>query len=143
MELIKKLSLVLLLAAGCQITATAQNRNPHKGTVIDKAYIFGLVASFNDSTIYITNIQELENVTTMMKKRLLDNKSMYTYQLREYFTNTRQLPHRTCVVFYASSRKKIDKKYEKNKKMYITKNPGKYDVRLISDDDFQFKIPEL
>ena len=56
MELIKKLSLVLLLAAGCQITATAQSRNPHKGTVIDKAYIFGLVASFNDSTIYITKI---------------------------------------------------------------------------------------
>ena len=143
MKLIKKLSLALLLIAGCQLSANAQVVNTRKTKMLEKAYVFGFVGSFNDSIVYITNIQELQNVNTKMKSRILDNKPLYTYQLKEYFNKKGEQSQYTCVVFYAPTRSKIQKKYNKIKKQYITKGQGKYDVRLISDDDFQFKVPDV
>jgi len=143
MKLIKKLSLALLLIAGCQLSANAQVVNTRKTKMLEKAYVFGFVGSFNDSTVYITNIQELQNVNTKMRSRILDNKPLYTYQLKEYFNKKGEQSQYTCVVFYAPIRSKIQKKYNKIKKQYITKGQGKYDVRLISDDDFQFKVPDV
>ena len=54
MRLLRNISLaILLMAAGSQ-TLKAQNIKEPKG------YLFGFVASFNDSTVYFTDIQEMD-----------------------------------------------------------------------------------
>ena len=140
MKLIKTMTLaIILMAAGTQ-QASAQY------VMVPKAYMFGFVASFNDSTVYFTNIQEVENVWVTKKKKLLGSHSSYTYQLREFFNRERNLPNRTCIVSYALKRKDIEKKYAKMKKQYLGKNKKvkvTYDVRYIPDTDFQFKSVEV
>lgn len=121
---------ILMVAAG-SLRASAQNIQ------VPKAYMFGLVASFNDSTIYFTDIQEVDSVWVTKKKKLIAGKSNYSYQLRDFFARERNLPHRTCIVVTAIDRKTIDKKYAKMKKKYITKDM-KYDVRYLPDSDFKF-----
>ena len=73
MKLIKTISVSILIIAGCQIVL-AQNKQ------VPKAYMFGFVASFNDSTVYFTDIQEMDNVWVTKKKDMIAGKSNYSYQ---------------------------------------------------------------
>ena len=61
MRFFRTLSLAVLMVAGSQ-TLSAQNIQ------VPKAYMFGFVASFNDSTVYFTDIQELDSVWVTKKK---------------------------------------------------------------------------
>ena len=137
MKLIKTITLAILLMASGSQKASAQY------VQVPKAYMFGVVASFNDSTVYFTNIQEVDSVWVTKKKNLLGNHNSYTYQLREYFTRERNLPNRTCVVAYAIKRKDIEKKYAKMKQQYVVKNKDKFDVRYLPESDFQFKKVDM
>ena len=131
MKLFRNITLaVILMVAGCQ-TANAQYIQ------LPKAYMFGFVASFNDSTVYFTDIQELDSIYFTKKKKLLVAKGSYSSQLRDFFTQKRNLPNRTCIVVCSPKKKTVEKKYAKMKKKYITKD-GKYDVRYLPDDDFHF-----
>ena len=56
MRLFKQLTLAIVLMAAGTANVQAQNvKVPH-------AYMFGFVASFNDSTVYFTNIQKVDSV---------------------------------------------------------------------------------
>ena len=137
MRLLRNISLaILLMAAGSQ-TLKAQNIKEPKG------YLFGFVASFNDSTVYFTDIQEMDSIWVTKKKKMIAGKSNYSYQLRNYFAQERNLPNRTVVIVGSLDRKKIEKKYAKMKNQYIYKNKGKYDVRYIPQSDFKFKMVNL
>lgn len=115
-----------------------------KNDIAAKAYMFGFVASFNDSTVYFTDIQELDSVWFSEKKNLLLGRSNYSYQLRDYFANKLDMPKRTCVVIANMKRKTIEKKYEKMKKMYTSPKKGKpYDVRYLSSSDFTFTAVDM
>ena len=143
MKLIKKLSLALLLIAGCQLSANAQVVNTRKTKMLEKAYVFGFVGSFNDSTVYFTNIQKVDSVWVTKKKKLLAGRHNYSYQLREFFANQRNLPNRTCVVVANVDRKKVEKKYIKMKNKYLVKSKKPYDVRNISESDFKFETVDM
>jgi hypothetical protein len=104
--------------------------------------MFGFVASFNDSIVYFTDIQEVDSIWLTSKKAMLAGRSNYSYQLRDYFRTNLNMPNRTCIVISDVKRKKVEKKYLKMKKQY-TKNPGKYEVRYLSSSDFQFKVVNM
>lgn len=114
------------------MTATA------KGDVKQKVYMFGLSASFNDSIVYFTTVQNIDAYVTRDRNKFLVNRDQYSYQLRNYFTNRGQL-HRTCVTFYATDQKQAEKKYEKMKQKYTTKAKNKFDVIYLTDDEFTYK----
>lgn len=132
MRLFRTIVVAAMLAAACCQTLSAQNIQ------VPKAYMFGFVASFNDSTVYFTDIQEVDSVWVTKKKGFLAGKSNYSYQLRNYFAQQRGLPNRTCVVVSSVNRREVEKKYAKMKQQYVVKSKGKYDVRYLPSSDFRF-----
>ena len=104
-----------------------------------KAYLFGFVANFTDSVVYFTDIQEIENVTIQKKTKFLKDRDAYSDQLRYYFTDKLNMPHRTCIVSFGLTRKEAEKKYVKMRKLYTEKSAGRYDVRYITENDFKFQ----
>ena len=89
MKLFKHLTLAIALMAFGSSNVSAQN------VKVPQAYMFGFVASFNDSTVYFTNIQKVDSVWVTKKKQMLAGRSQYAYQLREFFTQKRNMPNRT------------------------------------------------
>ncbi|MBE6269628.1 MAG: hypothetical protein E7101_01585 [Prevotella ruminicola] len=137
MKLIKQLTLAIAMMAAGATNVQAQNvKVPH-------AYMFGFVASFNDSTVYFTNIQQVDSVWVTKKKKMLAGRNNYSYQLREFFAQKRNMPNRTCVVVANTDRKKVEKKYIKMKNKYLVKSKKPYDVRNIADSDFKFSAVDM
>ena len=110
---------------------------------VPQAYMFGFVASFNDSTVYFTNIQQVDSVWVTKKKQFLAGRNQYSNQLREFFAQQRNMPNRTCVVVANVDRKKLEKKYIKMKNKYLVKSKKPYDVRNISENDFKFEAVDM
>ena len=127
---------IALMATG---TMTVQAQD----VKVPQAYMFGFVASFNDSTVYFTNIQQVDSVWVTKKKQFLAGRNQYSNQLREFFAQQRNMPNRTCVVVANVDRKKLEKKYIKMKNKYLVKSKKPYDVRNISENDFKFEAVDM
>ena len=115
-------------------TATA------KKVVVPQMYMFGFAASFNDTIVHFTNIQKVDSVWVDAKTKFLADREVYSSQLQQYLTN-QEMPYRTCVVVYAETREKAEKKYLKLRRLYVSpkKDHGqRYEVRYIEDDKFRF-----
>jgi hypothetical protein len=133
MKFIRHITLAAsLLAVLAYVPSLAQNR------VVPKAYMFGFVASFTDSIVFFTDIQEVDSVWLMPKKNILAGRSNYSYQLRNFCADSLGFKNRTVVVVSSLKRKDIEKKYAKMKKNYTEKHAGKYDVHYIDASEFHF-----
>ena len=119
--------LTLLICLGLQ--SQAKNR-------MARTYAFGFAASFNDSTVYFTDIQVLDSAWINEKNNFLLSRDNYSYQLRDYLAS-HGMPNRTCVICFSPKEKKAYKKYAKLSSKY-TKN-GKFDVKHLTQDQFRFK----
>ena len=122
----------ILVAASAYLPASAKN------IMVPKAYMFGFIASFNDSIVFFTDIQEVDSVWVQEKKKFIAGRSNYAYQLRDFFEKNFNLKNRTCVVICDTKRKNVEKKYAKMKKQYMVKNAGKYDVHFVDATEFKF-----
>lgn len=127
---------ITLMAVGTMKVQAQDVKVPH-------AYMFGFVASFNDSTVYFTNIQKVDSVWVTKKKKFLSGRNQYSYQLRNFFSETRNMPNRTCVVIANVDRKKLEKKYIKMKNKYLVKSKKPYDVRNVAESDFKFTAVDM
>jgi len=140
----KPIRQLTIAAAVIAILAIAYTPLRAKNYVTPKAYMFGFTASFTDSTIYFTNIQEVDSVWFMQKRDLLAGRSSYSSQLRTYCTNKLNQPKRTCIVIGSPKRKDVEKKYEKMKRQYTQNKKGaNYDVRFISEEEFKFQAVNM
>ena len=129
MKKIKYFICVIFSILALSITVSAKNK------CVPKVYIFGVAASFNDSIVYLTDIQELDSAWITDKSKFLLNRNDYSYQLKNYF-EMKNIPHRTCVISYALKRKEADKKYQKIKNRYV-KNRN-INIKYVSSEDFRF-----
>lgn len=111
-----------------------------KNKRVPKVYVFGVAASFNDSTIYFTDVQEIDSVWINDKNNFLLNRSDYSYQLKNYLESQGQ-SRRTCIVSYALKRKDLEKKYIKMRNKYVKK--GSLDIRYIDSNEFKFTPVDL
>lgn len=112
-------------------------------------YMFGFSASFNDSTIYVTDIQDVKGAWIDSKTKFLLSRDNYSYQLKDYFINQLQQNNRVCMVFFETSKAKAEKKMKKLMKKYIP-NPKKkkntwkpYEVHYLTSADFKFTPIEM
>jgi hypothetical protein len=135
MKLIRQITIAATILAALAIVNSPLRA---KNFVKPKAYMFGFSASFNDSIVYFTDIQEVDSVWFMQKKDILAGRSNYSNQLRDYCTQKLDQPKRTCVVICSEKRKTVEKKYDKMKRKYTPKNGNTYDVRFIPISDFKF-----
>lgn len=123
------MAVAVMIICGWTINASAKLK------CVPKLYAFGFAASFNDSTVYFTDIQEIDSVWINDKNDFLVSRDNYSYQLKNYFTSL-GLEHRTCVISFALKRKDIEKKYQKMKNKYV--KAGNYDIKSVSTNDFHF-----
>ena len=132
------------IAATLLISLTAQAKNEMR-----KAYVFGFASSFNDSTVYFTDIQELDSVWFTSKHHFLVSRENYSYQLRDYLTSIGE-QHRTCMVEYNTDPKKLEKMWNKLYSRYVhnqkKKNNQKqkselppFQIKNLNREQFQFQ----
>ena len=142
MKYIKYITLTLLLTVGFSIESQAKYvKTPH-------LYMFGFSASFSDSTIYVTDIQDVEGAWIDTKSKFLMGRDNYSYQLKEYLADKLLQPNRVCMVFFATNKAKAEKKMKKLMKKYIPnpkkkKNLKPYEVRYLNVSDFKFSPIEM
>lgn len=138
---LKRIVFIVMMAVMLGVSMTAEA----KKTMVPKMYMFGIAASFNDSIVYFTNVQEVSNAWIESKNKFLLDRQIYSNQLRDYLDKKLQMPHRTCIVYYNTKRTKLEKKYIKVRSLYLQgkkKRPSHFEVRYIDNADFQFKAPD-
>ncbi|MDR0937788.1 MAG: hypothetical protein LBN29_00305 [Mediterranea sp.] len=102
-------------------------------------YAFGVAASFTDSVVYFTDIQLLDS-GRLTKEGFLVGRELYSYQLKNYVEGGGLQRNSTCMIYFAPSKKKIDKE--------LARMLGKYKkgqgVRLetLSQERFKFTKPQ-
>ena len=137
MRYLKYMLLTLLVSVAMGAEAK-QVQVPHM-------YMFGFAASFKDSVVYMTEIQDVQKVWYDKKTKFLLGRDIYSSQLKEHFKEKMQMPDRVCVVVFAKSLKKAEKKYLKLRKKYLSdaKHTSSYEVRYITTQDFKFEPVDL
>lgn len=98
-------------------------------------------ASFNDSTVYFTDIQKIDSALINAKNKFLINRSEYSNQLKNYL-EANGLNRRTCIVSFAFKQKNAQKKYNKMRNKYLKKG-GSFDLKNLYSKDFQFSAISL
>jgi len=135
-KLFKFIVLALLLAATTTTAEAKRVKVPH-------VYMFGFSASFIDSTLYITDIQDVENVWYDTKNDFLLARDSYSSQLKEYVSEKKGQANRVCLVMFATSKKKAEKKYEKLKKKYADRNGVIAGLQYLTSSDFKFNAVDM
>ena len=108
-------------------------------------YMFGFAASFKDSVVYITDIQDVKGAWYDTKSKFLLGREHYSSQLKEHLKEKLQMPDKVCMVLFATSKKKAEKKYLKLRKKYLSskKRTSSYEVRYVTSQEFQFEPVDM
>ena len=114
-----------------------------KKKMVEKMYLFGFSASFKDSVVFFTDVQEISNVWYDTRKKFLLGREYYSQQLKTHLAEKNNEPNRTCLVMFATKRKSAEKKFLKLKHLYTQKAKGKYRVSYLPNEDFRFTPVEL
>lgn len=89
-----------------------------KDKEVKPVYLFGLAASFNDSIVYCTEIQQLDSVT-LNKDGFLPLRNEYAKQLNNYIEYQQGKKNYTCMIYFSDKKKKIDKEAVKLMNKYM------------------------
>ena len=127
MELKRRLLCAIMVLASLSTFAENKART---------VYMYGFAASFNDSTVYFTEIQQLDSAYVDSKTKFLHSRENYSYQLRDYL-GAQGFKNATCITSFAMTRKEAEKKYLKLRKRYLEK--GNYNIKYLKEQDFRFQ----
>ncbi|KAA6345199.1 hypothetical protein EZS27_007226 [termite gut metagenome] len=91
----------------------------------EEVYIWGISASFTDTIVYYTDIQLVDSIK-LDKHGFLTKREVYSYQLKNYLENEKNIPNRVCMIYFSKRKKSLEKeaakllnKYEKNKNVAL------------------------
>ena len=130
----KSIKYILLLVVA--LTALGASAKPLK---TNQVYMFGFSASFKDSVIYVTDIQNVPGTWVESKNKFLLLRDEYSRQMKDYLEEKLQQETRACVVFYYLKKKKAEKEFLKLMKKY---KKG-YEVRHVNEKDFKFEAIDV
>lgn len=125
-----------IILSALLLAAMAIDAKPLKTNCL---YMFGFSASFKDSVVYVTDIQQVEGAWIDHKTKFLLGRDQYSIQLKEYLEQSMQQQGRICMVIFATKKKEAEKKYLKLMKKY-TKG---YDVRYLNAPEFKFMAIDM
>lgn len=128
---LRQLLIVTALLVGCVINGNAKGYRPAK------IYMFGFAASFNDSTVYLTDIQTVNAYLVNNRTKFLANREDYSYQLRNYLQSNGLEAYPTCITIFGENEKDATKKYLKLKERY-EKSKKKYSIKSLKDSQFKY-----
>jgi hypothetical protein len=128
---LRQLLIVTALLVGCVINGNAKGYRPAK------IYMFGFASSFNDSIVYLTDIQTVNAYLVNNRTKFLANREDYSYQLRNYLQSNGLEAYPTCITMFAENEKDATKKYLKLKERY-EKSKKKYSIKSLKDSQFKY-----
>lgn len=99
-------------------------------------YIYGVSVNFNDSIVYLTDVQRLDSVI-INEEGAIQNHVGYSMQLKVYLEGTLGKVNQTCAVIYSDKKKKLERRYLKARKKFLA-DKGKI-LHQISATDFAFQ----
>ena len=82
-----------------------------------RVYMYGVSLNFNDSVVYMTDVQYLDSIL-IQKDGSLQNYANYSQQMKIFLEGTLGESNQTCAVIYSDNRKKLEKRYVKMRKRY-------------------------
>lgn len=134
----KKWRIVLVGLLGVlQLSAfAAPKENKEKTEEPKRVYMYGIAVNFNDSTVYLTDMQYLDDMV-IQPNGSLQNYANYSLQLKVYLEGTLGETNQTCAVIYSDKKKKLEKRYIKTRKRYQA-NKDKV-LKRIGTDNFTFQ----
>ncbi len=100
-------------------------------------YIYGFAASFNDSTVYFTELQKVDSAYIDSKTKFLYGRENYSFQLQD-FLDQKGWKHAVCITSYGLTKKEAEKKFLYLRKKYIDK--GKFDIKYLKQSDFSYQV---
>lgn len=101
-------------------------------------YMFAYGTSFNDSTIYLSNVEVVKNATLEQKTNFLNNRLSYSNAFKQ-FLDVKYSGIHTTAVFFNVKREKLEKMYLK-----IRRNAQKSrTMRLVEVPASDFRFPVL
>lgn len=98
--------------------------------------MFGVAVNFNDSTMYMTDVQSLDSIV-INTDGSLRNYAAYSQQLEFYIEGALREADQTCAVIYSDKKKKLEKRFVKLQRELSAKRSEK--LRRIGTDEFAFK----
>lgn len=127
--------IIIALLGMVQLTAIAKpkDKNPEEPK---RVYLYGVAMNFNDSTVYITDVQHLDSII-IHDNGCLQNYSNYSMQWKVYLEGTLNELNQTCAVIYSDKKKKLDKSYLKTRKKYT--NDKSKTLKQVGTDAFAFQ----
>lgn len=110
---------------------------------MDVVYMYGMSASFADSTVYFTNVQAVDSAWMDTRTKFLLGRDNYALQLKDMLSRERGEKNRTCIVVFGTKKSSVEKDFLKLRRKYTVKAKGHYDVRYLSDADFRFRTVDM
>lgn len=135
MKFAKYVALTALLSVAC-VAGAKEKRVP-------RIYMYGLSASFADSTVYFTNVQAVDSAWMDTKKSILLGRDNYSLQLKNMLAEKHGERNRTCIVVFGTKKSRVEKDLLKMRRKYTVKANNQYNVRYIDDADFHFKPVDM
>lgn len=130
----------IIISGFVSVILLGMGLSTHAKSKLTQIYVFGFAASFNDSTVYFTEIQKMDSAWVSQKNGFLVGRDNYSSQLRDYLTSQGK-EQRTCITVYAKSQKEIQKKYDKLVELYVKgKKRGSiiYDAKFLTTEKFSY-----
>ncbi len=132
MRIFKCLTALFLVFTLCSAFSLAKKNSK-------SVYVMGVSISFTDSTVYLTDVQNIPDVK-LTKEGFLPQRDDYSYQLRNYLESRDGNRNHTCITFFSDDRLKLQKKAAQLTKRYM--NDHSSVIHNLSKDDFQYVKPE-
>lgn len=128
MSTIKKTLLCLALMVS-SLTAWSANKPA-------RVYMFGFAASFNDSTVCFTDIQQVDSAYLDTHTKFLYERENYSFQLRDYLKGQGwEAP--TCITVFSTKRQDAEKKLDKMRRKYAKDN--KFVIKEVTASEFKYE----
>ena len=100
-----------------------------------RVYVFGVSRNFNDSILYITDIQSLDSVV-IRDDEAIEGYEDYALQLRAHMEMKLGDKDQTTAFYYSPKMAKLEKRRNKMQKRWL--NSKKLTILPITKDEFRF-----
>ena len=111
-------------------------RSREKDEEVKRVYLYGVSIDFNDSVVYMTDIQYLDSMI-IQKDGSLQGQAGYSHQMKLYLEGELGEDNQTCAVIYSDDKRKMEKKFLKMRKMYQAEK--NYLLKILGVDAFAFR----